>query len=92
MIDFNSLAQQIQQGNITDPQLRSTMDQVMKKANSVNGQQFARSIPPQFAGQIEQAAAAAQRGDMNAAQQIISQLMQSPGGADLARQFQFLMR
>ena len=91
MVDFNALARQIQESAAKDPQARAALDSLMQHAQSPDGKRIARSIPPACAGQIEQAAAAAQRGDMNAAKAALSQMMHTPEGADLARQLQFLM-
>ena len=91
MVDFNALAQQLQQSVASDPNARAALQKFMQQAQSSEGQRIARNIPTAFAGQIEQAANAAQQGDLNTAKSLVEQMMQTPGGEDLARQLQFLM-
>ncbi|MGE4549264.1 MAG: hypothetical protein AB7C89_06910 [Intestinibacillus sp.] len=91
MPDFNELAQQLRASMSKDPQTRAALEQLMQQARSIDGQRIAQNISASCASQIEQAAAAAQRGDLNSAKDAITQMMNSPEGADLARQLQFLM-
>lgn len=91
MVDFHALVQQLQQSAAQNPEARQALDQLVRKAQSADGQRLARNIPPHCAGQIEQAAMAAQRGDLDTAKSALSDLLGTPEGAALARQLQFLI-
>lgn len=91
MADINELARQLQQSVANNPETREALDRIVQQVKSADGQNIAQNIPQACAGQIEQAAAAARRGDMNAAKDAIAQMMNSPEGAELARKLKFLM-
>lgn len=90
MMDLSELARRCQQ-NVTDPQARATIDEAVRRMQSGAGRQMAQNITPGTAAQIERAAQAAQSGDKAAAMQAIQQMLNTPDGAALAKQLQFLM-
>lgn len=86
MPDMNELLKQIA-SNPNNPQLT---EQLRAAFNSPKGQQAAKIISSQQASALEQAAKAAQNGDMSAASHYMSELMQTEQGEKLAQQIKQL--
>lgn len=76
----------------TDAQSRAMLQDTLQKLQTLPQNGAAMTVTSDCAANIEQAAAAAQRGDKAQAMAIMQQILATPEGAALAQQLSFLLR
>lgn len=85
MTDFEQILNQLNLQN--DPRVRG----IQQFLQSSEGQSLSQGISPQTSARIAQAAQAAGRGDKNAAQQAMQDILRTPEGAALAARLRSML-
>ena len=70
----------------------AALERLSDALSTADGKHAAEQLSAQHADELEQAAAAAQRGDLRSAAQAAQKLMQTPEGARLAAQLRQIFR